>query len=243
MNLRLPEGKRRRLLNVSLSLTVGLAAACCAWPLFPKPTVTVQTYVSVPRTVWRMGDIPDPAAHQKAQLALVKSRRVLAATLKDNVVATLPAVTGQPDPLGWLEKQVQADFFPGTEDLRIAMTGENPEDLALTVLALRTAYVREIERQFNDLRDRWLAEMRPQTPKQEAINDLLRRAPSGVDVPGGVKVAHRTSGAPRAIVSILTGLAFALIVLVLRSRLGRSSHAPHGRLGPLRRPVQSHGPA
>jgi capsular exopolysaccharide synthesis family protein len=78
---------------------------------------------------------------QKAQLALIKSRKVIqAALLKANQVAFLKT---EPDPAGWLEKQLQATFIEGSNYLRLSLTGENPQDLTSLVNAVKDAYLDE----------------------------------------------------------------------------------------------------
>ncbi len=68
-----------------------------------------------------------------------KSRLVLNAALKLVDTAKLPGFAKLPDPIEWLEKQLQVDFAPGSEILRISMSGEKPDVPMLLVNAARNA--------------------------------------------------------------------------------------------------------
>jgi hypothetical protein len=166
-------GKRRWLPGITLALMAGLGVAAVVWSLWPAPKLTVRTLVHVPpNKPWLQraaGGAPDLQNHQRTQAALVKSRLVLQAALRDQRVAALPMVAQHADPVEWLEREVQADFTVAPEILRIAMSGDRPDDLVVLVNALREAYLREIlEPETTQRRERLnkLGEMREKFESQ-----------------------------------------------------------------------------
>ena len=86
----------------------------------------------------------DFGTYRQTQLALIKSRLVLGATLRDPQVAALGTVREKQDPLRWLETQVKVDYSGGPEILRISMKGNDPEELTTLVNSLVNAYLDEI---------------------------------------------------------------------------------------------------
>jgi capsular exopolysaccharide synthesis family protein len=84
---------------------------------------------------------------QKTQLALIKSRLVLDAVLKEVKVARLPMVqeaSRAGDPIEWLENSIVVDFPPNSEILQISLSGDRPEDLATLVNAVTDVYMNQI---------------------------------------------------------------------------------------------------
>ncbi len=220
-------GKGRWLLNLALSLAVGGSAAAYAWSLCPKPTVTVQTLIRVPpMRPWAGRNAarpPDLEHHQQQQVSLVKSRPRLIAFLRDPLVADLPIITEQPDPVAWLESNLQADFRVAPEVLRIALSGDKPDELALLLNELREAYLRETARReakpliqrlshLETMRDFALPEeSRKRIASEMAALEVALQAPRPSRVPEPSVVAHRTPNTLRATVAALTGLACALL--------------------------------
>ena len=81
---------------------------------------------------------------QRSQVALIKHRMVLNVALRQPKVAQLAAVREQPEPLDWLEKQIQVDFALSPEILRISMTGKESTSVLALVDAVREAYLSEV---------------------------------------------------------------------------------------------------
>jgi succinoglycan biosynthesis transport protein ExoP len=131
-----------------VGVVVAAGAAFAAWSLVPTSTYTARTLMRVPpgsTFLFRLAEaVPALGDHQRTQVALAKSRLVLNAALKQRGVGELNIVKTRPEPIEWLEKEIQADFSVAPEVLRIAMTGENPEELKALVTALRKAYESEI---------------------------------------------------------------------------------------------------
>ena len=83
----------------------------------------------------------DPATYQRRQTALVKSRHVLQAALDRPGVRDLAAVRGTADPVGWLERDLKADFSVSPDILRITLAGPDPAELVTLLNAVREAYL------------------------------------------------------------------------------------------------------
>jgi hypothetical protein len=211
----------RWLLNITVSLAMGVSAAAYAWSLC-KPTVTVQTLIHVPSRPQR-ARLPDLEHHQQQQVSLLKSRPRLSAFLRDPLVADLPVVTEQPDPVGWLEANLQADFRLAPEVLRIALSGDKPDELALLLNELREKYLREIaRREAKPHIQRLIAleallnqvqpeELRKRMVLEKAALKVELRAPRRSKALQPAGITHRTPNTLRATVATLTGLTCALL--------------------------------
>ncbi len=145
----LPSRPRRRwLLRLALAAAAGIVAVAVTWLLLPKPGHTVRTQLLVPPPrsfLPRAGEAPlDLVAHQRHQIALLKSRLVLNSALRDPDVTQLALLEHHPEPVEWLWKQVQAGFGDSSEVLVISMTGPDAEPLIVLVNAIRKAYLREV---------------------------------------------------------------------------------------------------
>jgi capsular exopolysaccharide synthesis family protein len=124
------------------------AAGAAAWFLIPTSTRTARTLMHVPPgSPYLFGlaeGVPQIGDHQRTQVALVKSRRVLNSALKQPGIGSLDIFKSHPDQIEWLEKELQADFTVAPAVLRISLTGENPDSLSKLVTAVREAYRTEI---------------------------------------------------------------------------------------------------
>src|SRR5438128_7193763 len=109
---------------------------------------TARTLVRVPpggTFLFRTAEnVPTLGDHQRNQVAMIKSRVVLSSALKQPEVGGLTILQKWPEPIEWLEKEVQADFAVAPEIVRIALSGDDPEELKTIVNAIRVAYCREI---------------------------------------------------------------------------------------------------
>jgi polysaccharide biosynthesis transport protein len=122
--------------------------AFVAWHMIPPSKYVARTLIHVPP----FKDFLLPAAdykptladHQRTQVALAKSRLVLNAALTQPGVSELGIIRNQTNALEWLERTVQVDFTVAPEVIRIAISGDSPDDLSKLVSALRAAYCGEI---------------------------------------------------------------------------------------------------
>jgi capsular exopolysaccharide synthesis family protein len=135
-----------------VGLLCGVLAGGLAWVLSPGPKYTARALVELPdpnpNILIHMHDNRAGfEAYQRMQLALVKSPHVLKQVLDDAAVKQLPTykktIAEELNHYQWLEREVHADFNPGTNLLRISMNGENGEELLTLVNTLTRKYVEE----------------------------------------------------------------------------------------------------
>jgi capsular exopolysaccharide synthesis family protein len=138
--------QRRWFLASFLGLLGGGLAAASVW-FAQKESHTARSLVQVasvrPHIIAETERV-NFTNYQQTQIALLRSRLVLNAALREPKVAELAVVTSQTDPVLWLEKAIKADFSVAPEILKISMTGEDPDELTKLVNAIRDAYMREI---------------------------------------------------------------------------------------------------
>jgi capsular exopolysaccharide synthesis family protein len=146
--------------RTALALALGLLGAALAVPAtwFALPS-TYYGYIDVEVSAHRPVLLKDPFTpqrfedFQRSQVALVKSRFVLTAALRDNPqVAELPVLREEEDPVAWLEKNVRADFAVAPELLRISMHGKDSETVKVLLNAVRKAYL--VKASYLDQRQR-----------------------------------------------------------------------------------------
>jgi capsular exopolysaccharide synthesis family protein len=147
--------RRRWLLAFSLGLTSALICAAAAWYFLPPGKSTAQALLhvdSVPQFLIFQNQQARATfqIYQKTQIALVKTRLVLTAALRNEEVSRLSKIReldaqgGETKALEWLEHELQVDFSIGPEILRIAMTGDRPQELRVIVDAVKEAYLTKI---------------------------------------------------------------------------------------------------
>jgi hypothetical protein len=91
----------------------------------------------------------------RTQAAMVKSRLVFTAALRDPKVANLDILAEQADPLAWLEKNIKVDFNLSPEIMRISLEGHQPEEQQVLVDAIVKAYLEEVlNRERNQAQNR-----------------------------------------------------------------------------------------
>jgi capsular exopolysaccharide synthesis family protein len=83
--------------------------------------------------------------YQKTQVALITSRPVIRAALKQEKVRRLPLIRQQDDAAEWLEKQLSAEIVENTELIKLSLSSRRHEaDLEPIVNAIQEAYMNEI---------------------------------------------------------------------------------------------------
>src|SRR5437899_390588 len=96
---------------VTLGLVCAAAGAIATWYVTPAKA-TARTLVRVPpggTFLFRTAEnVPTLGDHQRNQVAMIKSRVVLSSALKQPDVGGLAIVQKWPEPIEWLEKEVQA---------------------------------------------------------------------------------------------------------------------------------------
>ena len=164
--------RRRWLLAVSLGLLIAPAVGVGVWILRPitfTARITLQVDSSQKYFLYPIQEgRGDFNTYQRGQIALVKSRFVLNAALRDPKVEKLAIVQEQEDPVAWMEKEVQADFSIAPEILRISMTGEDSKALPIIVDAVRNAYLNEIVNKEKNVREKRLKELTDRFARYDA---------------------------------------------------------------------------
>src|SRR5271165_6768719 len=141
--------RRRWLLATTLGVVAGVAAFVAAWSLLPAPPHTARSLLHIaaaqPRVLFKTSEYrPDANAFRQTQLALVKSRLVLNAALRQPKVADLTTIRKEPDPIAWLEKELKVTYTSSPEILSVTLSGDPPDELKTIVDAVVTAYLQEI---------------------------------------------------------------------------------------------------
>ncbi|MFO0888505.1 MAG: capsular biosynthesis protein [Isosphaeraceae bacterium] len=152
----------RRRWKLAAALGIVLASATVGLVLLemPPPKYKAQSMLQVateaPRVVLDTRETQtDFKTYQKTQEAYLRSRLVLEAAMEKQGIKDLKAVRTQGDPVNWLEKQILVDFAGGSEILRIGMTGEDPNGLAMIVNAVTDAYMEQVvDAELKKRRDR-----------------------------------------------------------------------------------------
>ncbi len=166
------------LLAATVAPPCAAALALLAWFGMPpaKDTVRALLYVSSakPKVLNPDGEPSGGAfvTYQRTQLALLKSRLVLNAALRQPGVAGLGMVEQQADPIQWLEKEIKADFTSGAEILRVSMPTDRPDEAKVLVNAVTKAYLEEIVNKDHHKRLDQLEKLKVISGKYE---DTLRR--------------------------------------------------------------------
>lgn len=152
--------KRRWLVALLGSLIAGGAAAAGVWAFLPISNLTARALLHVeaspPAVVFAKGESrADFQSYQRTQVALVKSRLVLNAALRNPDVANIAVIRDSVDPVAWLQKELQVDFSVAPEILRIALSGSHAEELEVIVDRVAKAYLDEIvNKEDNKKRER-----------------------------------------------------------------------------------------
>jgi hypothetical protein len=192
---------RTHTIDLRLGLATAAAALLTACPLgaepkeAPPPTIYALLFVSREEPRVRLGGLARPDAreefesYRQTQAAMIKSRLVLNAALRQPKVSELPVVRGHADPVAWLEGALRVDFSRGPEIMRVGLNGAGgaaPEgvELAAVVDAVVGAYLADFhERQVMALRRRMaeLTELNMTSEKRlQRLRQMLRQAEAEV---------------------------------------------------------------
>jgi hypothetical protein len=145
---------RFSLVSFTLALIVAIAG-CVVWKSFfskYRAEATLQVAAQMPRVLFRTDEsdrgVDDSQSeyrrYQATQLTLIKSKFVLNAALQYEGVSKFRMVREQYDPIGWLEHALEVEFLGNSEVLEIALTGDNPVEIAGLVNAVKKAYMDEV---------------------------------------------------------------------------------------------------
>ena len=142
--------RRRWALALGVGILLAAAAASAVWFLLPPPKPNAYAKLYMPMSM-KMGTVfehPDPPLERQTQVALIKSRLVIAAALRPTEIKQLETVQRlgdrQEDPVEWLEKSLEVSFPDGPEIIRIALSGDDAEDVRKLVDAVKDSYLKDV---------------------------------------------------------------------------------------------------
>jgi capsular exopolysaccharide synthesis family protein len=140
--------RQRWLLASIVGLICGSVAGAAMWFLKPAQ-YTAYALVRVASSGQRLlGESKEndvgQTTYQKTQAAMITSRNVLKAALREEKVRQLGLVGREADQIYWLEKNLKVGFIEETEILRIALSGLAPKDLAVLVNAVQESYLANV---------------------------------------------------------------------------------------------------
>ena len=154
-----PRSKYRlRFRHIALFLLVTLVCLALAWLVQPNRVVATALFEVRGSERKLMGDQPYDELEfeivKKSQLAKLSSYYVLQAAFRNPGVAALPVFQNQPDPVAWLQENLEIDFPQDGEILAIRLRGpeSHTNDLVLIVDAVAKAYEDEVV--FDDTQTR-----------------------------------------------------------------------------------------
>ncbi len=141
--------RRRWLLALVCGLLTSALGAAGVWFGIPfKYTVSAILHVSAREPRILGGETTGHGefdVYQKSQAAMVLSRLVLNAVLKDAEVARLSILPQNPDQqIDWLQQELKVDFKTGPEFMRISMLGNQPEEMKTLLNAVVSVYLKEV---------------------------------------------------------------------------------------------------
>jgi capsular exopolysaccharide synthesis family protein len=141
--------RRRQTLALGVAILVTAIAGPTAWFLVPPAKFRAQARLLVaaqtPRIIFPTLDNSggEESRDQTTQMTLVKSQVVLEKALDDDKVKNARMVLDQPDARAWLQEALQVGFVGGSQVMEIALSGDNPYEIADVVNAVKKAYIDE----------------------------------------------------------------------------------------------------
>jgi hypothetical protein len=153
------------LMAAPIGFVLAVIVAAAVWYFLPPGPSTAYVKLYMPEhPEGNFGEHPEAGIEfgkfQRTQFALLKSRPVLDAALRDPKVQQLDlkAVTKGPgpalrdpndvrkalDPADWLEGQIRVETPDGPELPRVVLSGDDPEQLKVLLTALVDAYLSEV---------------------------------------------------------------------------------------------------
>jgi succinoglycan biosynthesis transport protein ExoP len=134
-------------LAFGLAVPSAFLVAVATWHLLPPAPYTSQALLHValqrPRVLFATDGGEDFGSYQRTQVTMIKSRLVLNAVLQNPKVTDLRLIQRQRYAREWLQKKLEVDFSIGPEVLRIALAGDDPEEVAVIVNAVVDSYLQQ----------------------------------------------------------------------------------------------------
>lgn len=140
--------KRRWKQAVLIGVPLALFAVAAAWVAVPAhytAFVLLKVASTEPRLVFKKAETEQNFdTYRQTQMAMIQSRFVLNAALRQPGISDLETVRTKTYPLEWLEDSVAVDTYNSPEILKISLSGGNPEDITKIVNAVKDAYLDEV---------------------------------------------------------------------------------------------------
>ncbi|MBV8554580.1 MAG: hypothetical protein JO116_03380, partial [Planctomycetaceae bacterium] len=138
--------RRRWRMGFGLGLSLAAVVWAAAWYLIPQAKYTARATLRVsanPKYIIfdPKERLADYRTYQRSQVALAKSRFVLADALKKPEVVGLTMIRDHPDMDQWLSQHIDISFPDASEVLEISLSGDHPTDLAKLVNAVLDSYM------------------------------------------------------------------------------------------------------
>ncbi|MDB5311187.1 MAG: capsular exopolysaccharide biosynthesis protein [Gemmataceae bacterium] len=143
------QGVRRRWpIAAAVGLVLGAGSGFAYYSTHPHKSTVATVLVIDPVGTNLLGDQGDRGPsrddeYRRTQVAMIRTKMVLQPTLRDSRVADTVFARTHPDPLTWLETELKAVITDGGI-LRLSLTGENPEEMAVLLNAIVTSYLSEV---------------------------------------------------------------------------------------------------
>jgi capsular polysaccharide biosynthesis protein len=141
--------RRRWILALGMGLIAGIGTAIALWFIFPESSSATALFEvrNKQESIVREGNqstVQDFEILKKTQLAVLRSKFLLTAALRNPSVAALSILADESDKEEWLQENLEVEFPQNGELLAISLTGTPPEDLETLVNAVAEAYDREV---------------------------------------------------------------------------------------------------
>jgi capsular polysaccharide biosynthesis protein len=141
---------RRLALFAFVPALVTTAVGYVAWKSYPaqfRAHSRLHVVAHSPRVVVRSGETEpevDYNRFKQTQQALVKSQLILGAALRDKTVSAYRMIREQADPVAWLQDNLEVNFIADSEVMEIALSGDDPNEVAGIVNAIKKVYIDEV---------------------------------------------------------------------------------------------------
>ena len=140
--------KRRWKQAILIAVPLALFAVAVAWVAVPAhytAFVLLKVASTEPRLVFKKAETEQNFdTYRQTQMAMIQSRFVLNAALRQPGISDLETIRTKAYPLEWLEDNVAVDTYNSPEILKISLAGGNPEDITKIVNAVKDAYLDEV---------------------------------------------------------------------------------------------------
>jgi capsular exopolysaccharide synthesis family protein len=187
--------RRRQLLALGVAILLAITGGLAAFRFVPaKYKAQARLHVSAQppkvsllfQTVESQEGGADYRRYQSTQQQIISSAMVLNTALQDKKVSRYRMIREQIDPVGWLKDQLKVDFVSGSEIMEISLSGDDPDEIAGVINAVKKAYMDEVvnfdkklrsERhvKLRNIKERYAAALKEH---RASLKDLAKKAGS-----------------------------------------------------------------